>query len=148
MAIYQQNKAFAGLKADAGFDRVESRPAAGNIGFGCVCGVNADGAVVAGAGNNIAGISLHSHTIRDQYTQYDMVSTMTRGLVWCQVADGQAVTDRGAVQFNATGQVGDAAGTAYPNAVFRGEAYTRNDGIVLACVELHSPTATGTTAAA
>lgn len=140
--IYQQNVAFAGMKADAGFDRVESFPAAGNIGFGCVCGVNASNQVVAGAGTRIAGIALHSHTIRDQYTQYDEVSVMTRGLVWAPVVDGGAVTDGGPVQFDSTGAVGDAAGTVYPNAVFRGDAVTRNDGVVIACVELHSPTAT------
>ena len=38
--IYEMVKAIAGMKADAGFDRVESFPAAGDIRFGRVVGVN------------------------------------------------------------------------------------------------------------
>lgn len=140
--IYQMDKARAGMKADAGFDRVESFPAAGDVRFGHVCGVNADGAVVEGAGTRIAGVALHTHTKIDNYAQYDDVSVLTRGLVWCVVVGGGAVTEGGAVEFDAAGAVRDAsAGTAYPNAVFRSGAETMGDGTVLACVELHSPTA-------
>lgn len=138
--IYEMDKARAGMKADAGFDRVESYPAAGVVNFGHVVGVNADGAVVEGAGTRIAGIALHTHTKIDSYVQYDDVSVLTRGLAWCVVADGGAVTDGGAVEINAAGQVQDAAaGTAVPNAVFRSAAETMSDGTVLACVELAHP---------
>ncbi|RKQ97143.1 hypothetical protein C7446_2563 [Kushneria sinocarnis] len=139
--IYEQDVAFAGMKADAGFDRVESFPAAGDVPFGVVIGKNTDGAVVPGAGEQLAGVSLHSHNYLGRYTQYDDVSTMTRGLVWMAVVDGGSVTNDGPVQFNGSGRVGDAAGTAYPNAAFRSEAITRTDGNVIACVELHSPIA-------
>ncbi|MAL98272.1 MAG: hypothetical protein CL583_07445 [Alteromonadaceae bacterium] len=140
--IYQMDKARAGMKADAGFDRVESFPAAGTVRFGHVCGVNADGAVVEGAGTRITGIALQSHTKNESYAQYDDVSVLTRGLAWCVVVSGGAVTEGGAVEIDAAGAVRDAsAGTAYPNAVFRSGAETMSDGTVLACVELHSPTA-------
>lgn len=140
--IYQMDKARAGMKADAGFDRVESFPAAGDVRFGHVCGVNADGAVVEGAGTRIAGVALQTHTKIDNYAQYDDVSVMTRGLVWCVVVDGGAATNGGAVEIDAAGAVRDAsAGTAYPNAVFRSDAEALADGTVIACVELHSPTA-------
>ncbi|QDP46001.1 MAG: hypothetical protein Unbinned4052contig1001_1 [Prokaryotic dsDNA virus sp.] len=140
--IYQMDKARAGMKADAGFDRVESFPAAADVRFGHVVGVDADGAVIEGAATRIAGVALHTHTKVDNYAQYDDVSVMTRGLVWCVVVDAGSVTDGGAVEFNAAGEVQDAsAGTAYPNAVFRSGAETMGDGTVLALVELHSPTA-------
>ncbi|QHD50049.1 hypothetical protein CTT34_10285 [Vreelandella aquamarina] len=50
-------------------------------------GVNADGAVVNGAGTRFAGIALHTHTKIDNYDQYDDVSVLTRGLAWCVVTD-------------------------------------------------------------
>lgn len=140
--IFEMQKAFPGMKADAGFDRVESFPAGGNVRFGRVCGVNASGAVVEGGGTRIAGIALHTHTKIDNYVQYDDVSVLTRGLAWCSVIDGGTATNGTAVEFNAAGEVQDfSAGTAYPNAVFRSDAVTLNDGRVIACVELHSPTA-------
>lgn len=138
--IYQMDKAQAGMKADAGFDRVESFPAAAAIGFGHVVGVNADGAVVQGAGTRFAGIALHTHTKIDGYKQYDDVSVLTRGLAWCPVVSAGTATDGGAVKINAAGEVQDAdAGTALPNAVFRSGAETMGDGTVLALVELAHP---------
>ena len=138
--IYMMDKARAGMKADAGYDRVESFPAAGDIRFGHVVGVNASGNVVEGAGTRIAGIALHTHTKIDGYVQYDDVSVLTRGLAWCPVVDSGTVTDGGAVEINAGGEVQDAdAGTALPNAVFRSGAETMSDGTVLALVELAHP---------
>lgn len=138
--IYEMDKARAGMKADAGFDRVESFPAAGTIGFGRVVGINADGAVVQGAGTRFAGIALHTHTKIDNYVQYDDVSVLTRGLAWCPVVSAGTVTDGGDVEINATGEVQDlSAGTALPNAVFRSGAETMGDGTVLALVELAHP---------
>jgi len=140
--IYQMDKARAGMKADAGFDRVESFPAEGAINFGHVVGVTATGGVVEGPGTRIAGIALHTHTKIDNYAEFDDVSVLTRGLAWCVVVSAGAVTDGGAVEINAAGEVQDAAaGTAYPNAVFRSGAEPMSDGTVLALVELHSPTA-------
>lgn len=140
--IYEMDKARAGMKADAGFDRVESFAAAGDVRFGHVVGVDGDGNVVEGEGTRIAGIALHTHTKIDNYAEFDDVSVLTRGLAWCVVVDAGVVTDGGAVEINAAGEVQDAAaGTAYPNAVFRSGAETMSDDTVLALVELHSPTA-------
>ncbi|WP_252108985.1 MULTISPECIES: hypothetical protein [unclassified Halomonas] len=140
--IPQMQKAFAGMKADAGFDRVESFCAAGDIGFGLVIGVGADGNVAPGGGTRLAGLALHDHTKLGGYSQYDMVSTLTKGLAWAQVTDEGAVTNGGAVQYAADGTVGDASGTALPNAVFRSEAETLQDGTVIAKIELAAPFAT------
>jgi len=138
---YPMDKAFAGLKADAGFDRVESFPAGAAVPFGVAVGKNVDGAVVAGAGTaGIVGVALHTHTRTDGYVQYDDVSVLTRGLAWV-VVDG-TVTDGGAVDITAAGAFQDtASGTAYPNAVFRSGKETMNDNTTLALVELHSPLA-------
>ncbi len=143
---YQQ-PAFAGMKGDAGDDRVESFPVgAAGLGLGLVAGTDANGILVPGAGTQVRGISLHSHTITGPgYVQYDCASMMTKGHVWAQVAPAGAVTEDGPVSFNAAGQVAD-AGTALPNAVFRSEAIevTGVDGAVstIALVELHNPFAT------
>lgn len=138
--IYEMDKARAGMKGDAGFDRVESFPAAAAVRFGHVVGVNADGAVVEGAGTRFAGIALHTHTKIDGYAQYDDVSVLARGQAWCPVVSAGSVTEGGAVEINAAGEVQDAsAGTALPNAVFRSEAVTLTDGTVIACVELAHP---------
>ncbi|MGJ8513133.1 hypothetical protein R84981_002774 [Carnimonas sp. R-84981] len=142
MAIYQMQRAFAGLKADAGFDRVESYPAGGDVPFGVVLTADNDDIASAGGSGRIIGVSLHTHTRPNAYKQYDCISTLTRGWAWAKVAEGQNVTKGGPIQFNDAGEVGDSAGTAYPNALFKGDAYTTPDGDVIVEVELHAPTAT------
>lgn len=147
MAIYDNRMdiAFAGMKADSGDDRVESFPVgAAGLGLGLICGTDANGALVAGAGTVIRGVSVHSHAAlagKDGYEQYDCASIMTRGLIYCLVHDGGAVTKDSPVEFAANGTVSDDAGTALPNAVFRSEAITTADQTI-ALVELHHPFAT------
>lgn len=140
--------AFAGMKADAGDDRVESFPVgSAGLGLGLVCGTNASGALVAGAGERIRGVSVHSHAImadKEAYLQYDCASVMTRGLIWCLVTASGTVTKDGPVKFAADGTVSD-AGTALPNAVFRsGAIETVNQTVeqTIVLVELHRPFAT------
>lgn len=140
MAIPELQHAFAGMKADAGFDRVESFPAGGDVPFGVVLTADDDDIVAAGGDGRIVGLSLHTHTRPNAYQQYDCISILTRGWAWAVVADGQDVTKGGAVQFNADGEVGDSAGTSYPNALFKGDAYTTPSGDVIVEVELHAPT--------
>lgn len=142
-----QSRAFAGMKGDAGDDRVESFPVgSAGLGLGLVTGTNASKILVAGAGAKVRGISLHSHTITGVgYVQYDCASVMTKGHVWAQVAPAGAVTEDGPVSFNADGRVAD-AGTLLPNAVFRSGivAVTDAAGVSsnIALVELHNPFAT------
>lgn len=138
MAIYEMDKARAGLKGDAGFDRVESFPADEAVPFGVAVGKKANGAVGPGAQTGLAGVSLHTHTRNDNYDQYDDVSTLTRGLVWAQATG--TITEGGAASFDANGVFSD-TGTAYPNAVFRSGKETMSDGVELVLVELHSPLA-------
>lgn len=142
--MYENNMepGFAGMKADSGDDRVESFPVgAAGVPCGAVCGTNAGGLLVAGAGAKIRGIAVHSHAImcgKAKYEEGDCASVMTRGLIWALVKNGGVVTKDGAVKFDADGTVHDAGATALPNAVFRGESKTGN-GQTVAVVELHNP---------
>lgn len=141
--IYEMQKARAGMKADAGFDRVESFPAAAAVRFGHICGVDANGAAVEGAGTRVAGVALHTHTKIDSYSQHDDVSVMTRGLVWCAVLAAEVIVENTGVKFDAAGLAlanANAGGTALPNAVYRSGPVTV-DGGTIALVELHAPTA-------
>jgi hypothetical protein len=139
-----QSRAFAGMKGDAGNDRVESFPVgAAGLGLGLVTGTGADGRLVPGAGTKVRGISLHTHTLTTPgYVQFDSASALTRGHAWAQVADGAAITEDGPVHFGADGRVAD-AGTELANAVFRSGVVSVFDpaGVIskIALVELHSP---------
>lgn len=135
---------FPGMKADAGDDRVETFPVgAAGVGFGVVVGTAADGTLVAGAGTRVRGISVHSHAVRGVVVDGDTVgyaateacSVMTRGHIWA-AATGTVTVD-GPVSFGADGRVSD-AGTALPNAMFRGPAISTAYGTI-ALVELHAP---------
>ena len=138
--IYQMDKAIAGMKADAGFDRVESFPAGEAIPFGVAVGKAADGSIKPGKADAIAGVALHTHTRMNGYDKFDTVSVLTRGLAWV-LATG-TVTEGGAAEITAAGVFQDAnAGDAYPNAVFRSGKETMSDETELVLVELHSPLA-------
>lgn len=140
MAIPMMDKAIAGMKADAGYDRVESFPAAEAIDFGVAVGVNGSDLLVAGEGTRLAGVALHTHTRPNGYEEHDDVSTLTRGMAWVQATG--TVTDGGAAEITAAGVFQDAdTGTAYPNAVFRSGKETMGDGTELALIELGSPLA-------
>lgn len=142
MAIPEMDRAFAGMKADAGNDRVESYPVASAIAFGAVCGTNASGQVVAGAGTEVRGVALHSHTISGAgYEQFDCASVMTRGLVWCAVLASEVIVEDTSVSFDAAGLCvvsAKAASTALPNAVYR-SAPVAVEGGEIVLVELHAP---------
>lgn len=143
--------AFPGMKADAGDDRVESFPVgSANLRFGAVCGTDAQGLLVAGAGVRVRGVTVHSHAVRGAilngvagYVKTESASVMTRGLIWA-AATGTVTVD-GPVSFDAAGLVND-AGTAMPNAVFRSGKITTTFGDI-ALVELHAPNATAPAAA-
>lgn len=120
------NPAFAGMKGNSMEDYVETFAANANIGFGLVVGRTAPASLTVQVGGATpVGISLHDHTVasRGGYTQYDAVSVMSQGAVWCQVGtdpanivDGAYVayeTATGKVVFTPTGN------TVLPKAVFR-----------------------------
>lgn len=140
-----QTRAFAGMKADSGDDRVESFPVGtAGLAIGVVAGTDASGVLVAGPGTKVRGISLHSHTITGAgYVQYDCASVMTRGLVWAKVTAAGAVTEDGPVKFAADGTVSNAGANTLNNAVFRSGivAVTDPAGVSsnVALVELHNP---------
>lgn len=144
--IYDEmmGNAFAGMKADTRDDVVETFAAENAIPFGVVVTIGTKTNQVKLGGTKPVGVALHTHTkaIGADYVQFDAVSVLTRGLVWCKVKGSDAVTERGAVKFDAaTGEVSDAAATTFPNAVFRsGVVQTAKYGKI-ALVELHSPLA-------
>lgn len=139
MAMYDNimPRAFPGMKADSGDDRVESFAAGAVVPFGRVVGSGADPLIVApGPGTKVRGVSVHSHTIPGTgYVQFDCVSVMTRGHIWAETA-GTVATIDGPVRFGADGRVSDAGANVLPNAIFRSAA-TTSDTYVL--VELHAP---------
>ena len=143
--------AFAGMKGDSMDDNVDTFACGAGllIGFGLVVGRTAPALLTVQAGGPTpVGISLHDHIIgsRNSYVQYDAVSVMNRGKVWCQVADPTNILDGVYVQYEATTgkvQAGTGAGfNALPKAIFRSSAiavyditYTTTTNIAL--VELH-----------
>lgn len=142
MAMYDDylDPAFAGMKADSGFDRVESYAvAADGLTAGVIVGVDANGAAVAGKGTKAVGVVIHSHTPLIPYKQGDCVSVMTRGLCWVKVAAGKTVAKGEAVKFNAAGLLDNSADDSLKNAVIRDVKSVA--GGKIACVELHAPTA-------
>lgn len=142
MAMYDNymNPAFAGMKADSGFDRVESYPvAADGLQSGVVVGKDAKGAVVAGKGTKTAiGVVIHSHTQIEPYKQGDCVSVMTRGLCWARIATGKTAAAGDPVKFDANGLLDGTAANVLTNAIIRDVKDVNGEKI--ACVELHAPT--------
>src|SRR4029079_3530251 len=140
MATPTMDPGFAGMKADAGDDRVESYPVgAADVGFGRVVSTSVDDVLVQGAGPSIRGISLHSHAIPGPvYKQFDCASVMTKGLVWARVTTSGAVTKDGPVKFGSDGTVSDGGLNLLANAMFRSAKVATADGDI-AIVELHAP---------
>jgi len=138
--------AFAGMKGDSMDDNVDTFACAANpIGFGLVVGRTAPFVLTIQPGGTApVGISLHDHIIasRGGYAQYDAVSVMNRGKVWCQCSAATNVEDGTYVRFDpATGQV-NTTGTILSNAVFRSKAISVYDityttTTLIALVEMH-----------
>lgn len=135
----QMDVAFAGMKADSGFDRVESFPVgAATLPFGVVVGTDAQGLLVPGPGTKVRGLSLHSHAVPGTtYVKTECASVMARGLAWVRASG--TVTEDGPVKFGTDGVVSDAGANTLANAVFRsGKVSTMSYGDI-ALVELHNP---------
>lgn len=153
----QQEIAFAGMKVDAGEDRVESFPCATAIPFGRVVATNpatpqttavdnSPASLPTGAFTKIRGVSLQSHTASYAgtapalgYAQYDCASVMTRGLVWVEAAAATAITLNSQLLYDASGRALNTGGTAMEGAVVRGPVQTLANGQFIVPVELQSP---------
>lgn len=133
-------KAFAGMKSTSMDDYVETFPVgSAGLAIGVICGTDANGKIVAGPGTQVRGVSLHTHTKPTTgYVQYDAAPVVTRGRVYARVASGATVTLNGAVKYDASGLVNDAAANTMPNAKVRGTKFTA-DGVEIVEIELHSP---------
>ena len=123
MAMYDDlmKPCFAGMKADAGDDRVITLPAGGAIAFGVLVGRSDNGTVkVSGSQNQaVIGVSLHSHAVANKsggYEEHDAVSVMTRGAVWVSAANGVSSEDisiKSSVNMiNDNGEIVTAGGTS------------------------------------
>lgn len=87
-----QPVAFAGLKGDASYDRVETGLAEGAIGFGLGLEAGTDPEkqvkVPSAPGGVVRGISVHQHVEKTlgtgvaQYEDEDAVGVMRQGLIW------------------------------------------------------------------
>ncbi|WP_254595195.1 structural cement protein Gp24 [Achromobacter pulmonis] len=139
--------AYAGMKADLGYDDVETCAAAGSIAPGVIVGDTTNDRIVAGPGSRIRGLALHTHTIpRDGgYREFDAVSVLRVRRGWAKVANGGTVTKDGPVKCGADGAVSDGGATPVPNAVFRSSAVDTAGGKI-ALIELHAPFATASAA--
>ncbi len=152
-----QSVAFAGMKADSGFDRVESFAAEGVVGFGL--GLEAGTAddqvkVPSGTGGTVRGISIHQHVEKAlvtgvaQYADEETVSVMRQGVVWMRQEDSDvgtlAVDDAvsinvaiGAPQLGRVTSVG-AGNVLIPTGVCR-ELSVDPDGNGIAKIEINIP---------
>ncbi len=141
-AIYddRMEPAYAGMKADLGYDDVETYAAAGAIAPGVIVGDTTDERIVAGPGSRIRGLALHTHTIPREggYREFDAVSVLRVRRGWAKVAAGGAVTKDGPVRCAADGTVSDGGATGVPNAVFRSGAVEVSGGKI-ALIELLAP---------
>lgn len=126
----QMKPAFAGMKADAGNDRVDSYPAASDLAFGVIVGKKADGTVDKGKQTKALGIALHDHLGVIKAT--DAVSVMTQGVAWVKVKSGVTAVE-GAVKYDANGEIDTASTEALANASIKKVA----NG--LAMVEINHP---------
>lgn len=143
--------AFAGMLADIQFTSKETNPCGATaIPFGVAATPNASTGVLAPGGTGAgAGVAIHDHTVAgvyqaNEYRQYDAVSLLRRGRIWCKAS---GTCTKGAVaKFNATtGVFGDAEANTMVNARFRTAQVSMSTGLpgdaaaTLVLVELHDP---------
>lgn len=128
--------AFAGMKADARYDLVESFASEGDIPFGVIATQGTSATQVKLGGEKPLGIALHSHAIVGNYTQFDSVSVLRQGAAWCVVKEGATIAAGEAVKFDpATGQASN-EGTELPNATFKTAAVDCGKFGKLAIIEI------------
>jgi len=151
-----QPEAFAGLKADAGFDRVESFLAEGAIGFGLGLIEGTDERQVkipTSTGSTVRGISLHQQVEQTEsgvaeYLDEEAVSVIRQGVVWMrqETSDVGTLVVDDAVYINvAIGGVQQGRVTSVstgndliPTAVCRALS-TDPDGFGIAKIEINLP---------
>lgn len=138
MTMYDQfqQKAFAGMKGDSRYDLVESYAAENEIPFGTVVTQGTGINQVTLGGTKPLGIALHSHAVIGGYVRCDAVSVLRKGLAWCVVKDGEAITAGSAVNFEPVSGKVVKTGTPLPNAIFKSDVVDCGKYGKLALVEL------------
>lgn len=126
--------AFAGLKADSGYDRVESFAATETIYFGRAVQRNSTNPttqvdVCDSTSAEFRGVALQQHNQLGYYSQYDTVNVLRQGSVW--------VDGTGTIACDASAYVDVSGGTgkftSTPTGVFTGGKFrtaTTGDGLV------------------
>lgn len=151
-----QPEAFAGMKANAEFDNVESFAAetAAGIDFGITVAVGTDAVQqvkVPAAGETIRGIAVHKHVEKQSngnalYAQNEAVDVLRKGKIWMKAATGNSLAVDGVVYANIDvaseeGYATHAAGSdniLIPTGVVR-KLSTDPDGAQIALVEVNLP---------
>ena len=151
-----QPEAFAGLKADSEFDKVESYALESlEMRFGIFAAVGTDPVQqvkIPAAGDTIRGIAIHQHVEKELvtgkavYTQTMTVGVLRQGVVWMRVATGASLAVDGPVYANIDvaseeGFAVELAGTdniLIPTGVVR-KLGTDPDGNAIAAVEINLP---------
>jgi len=148
MAQYkrQMDKAFAGLKATAAFDHVESGFAASeDIPFGYGLKVNSSNPetqcdLIDTAGDVFHGISLHEHKVGGTYYEKDPVNILRRGKAWVEIsatvtAGARAYVDTTNAKFTAVVGTNIDTGGYFRNAITYSGGADRN----IAILEINLP---------
>ena len=146
--------AFAGMKADSGFDRVNSGIGEGTIpfGHGLIAGTNTETQVknadVAGV---FRGISVHKHREPSavgandaEYAGEEMVSALTQGRIWCavetSVSGSIAIDDDVFINVDIGGaELGKITDTVGTNIATGGKVVKVDAALELAQIEINLP---------
>jgi hypothetical protein len=143
--------AFAGMKADLGFDRIISKIGEGEINFGrgVVIGTTDDQVKIPTVVATFRGFSVHTHKMPSapglsdaKYNDEDLVSVMTRGTLWVAIETSNTPAIDDPVFVNVAiggaelGKVTDVSvGNIATGAIFR----EVNTSLKLARVEINLP---------
>lgn len=128
---------FAGMKADSGYDRVESYAAAGAIPFGRVATANYAAGTVAIGGTG-TGITVRTNVKPNGYKDKDNAGVMVFGNIWAAIKIGETVTAGSKVKFEASTGLIAATGADLKGAIIVA-VETLKDGSKIAQVQLNNP---------
>ena len=110
---------FAGMKADSGYDRVESYATVGALPVGRVVTANYTNDTVTLGGTG-TGITVHTWVKPSGYNPNDCVGVMVDGVIWAEVKPSEIPVVGGAAKFDAaTGMITGATGNVLKSSVVR-----------------------------
>ena len=129
---------FAGMKADSGYDRVESYAAVGALPFGRVVTANYTNDTVTLGGTG-TGITVHTWVKPSGYNPNDCVGVMVDGVIWAEVKPSEIPVVGGAAKFDAaTGMITGATGNVLKSSVVR-KVMVGSFGKTIAEIQITTP---------